>query len=73
MGCYPHDCQSELTSLCIGGSLDLYLQHESPGLDNVSNWLPAPEGEFRVTLRMYQPLDEVLDGSFTLPPIRQVG
>ena len=25
------------------GSLDLYLQNESPGKDHESNWLPAPK------------------------------
>ena len=24
------------------GSLDLYLQHQSPGADKETNWLPAP-------------------------------
>jgi hypothetical protein len=24
------------------GSLDIYMQHESPGDDKASNWLPAP-------------------------------
>jgi hypothetical protein len=32
------------------GSVDLYLQHESPG---ESNWLPAPEDKFIVMLRLY--------------------
>ena len=28
------------------GSLDIYLQHDSPGPDEESNWLPTPAGEF---------------------------
>jgi len=54
------------------GSLDIYLQHESPGPDKESNWLPAPEGNFRPILRMYQPRPEALDGTFVLPPVRRV-
>jgi hypothetical protein len=30
------------------GSLDIYLQHDSPGLDKESNWLPAPKGPMSV-------------------------
>ena len=29
------------------GSIDLYIQNESPGADKESNWLPAPEGQVR--------------------------
>ena len=28
------------------GSVDLYLQAESPGKDKEANWLPAPKGKF---------------------------
>jgi hypothetical protein len=54
------------------GSLDIYMQHDSPGPDKESNWLPAPEGDFRPILRMYQPRPEALDGTYVLPPIRRV-
>ncbi|GAA2106697.1 DUF1254 domain-containing protein [Kitasatospora saccharophila] len=53
------------------GSLTLYLQHERPTApDEAANWLPAPEGGFRPMVRMYQPQDAVLDGSYRLPAIR---
>jgi hypothetical protein len=51
------------------GSLDLYLQHESPGPDRASNWLPAPTGPLGVTMRLYAPAPEALDGRWNPPPI----
>jgi hypothetical protein len=54
------------------GSLTLYLQHESPGPEKESNWLPAPAGDFRPVMRMYQPRPEVLAGDYALPPIRKI-
>lgn len=44
------------------GSLDIYIQRESPGKEKESNWLPAAEGEFSVTLRIYWPKESALDG-----------
>ncbi|HET9240108.1 MAG TPA: DUF1254 domain-containing protein [Oligoflexus sp.] len=52
------------------GSLDLYIQHENPGPDKESNWLPAPEGGMGVTMRLYAPRASVLDGSWNPPAIR---
>ena len=37
------------------GSVDLYLQAESPGKDKEANWLPAPKGKFDLVLRIYSP------------------
>jgi hypothetical protein len=36
-----------------------------------ANWLPAPAGEFRPILRMYNPHPQVFDGSYRIPPIRR--
>jgi hypothetical protein len=54
------------------GSLDLYLQHERPAPERVPNWLPAPRGPLGVTMRLYAPRPEVLDGRWAPPPIRRV-
>lgn len=50
------------------GSIDIYLQNESPGADMESNWLPTPEdGNFYMILRMYGPEGPLLDGSWEAP------
>jgi hypothetical protein len=55
------------------GSLDLYLQHENPGKDKESNWLPSPKsGELGVTMRLYAPKASVLDGRWNPPAIKPV-
>ena len=53
------------------GSLDLYIQHDSPGEARQSNWLPAPVGPFSMNLRLYLPRREALDGRWTPPAIRK--
>jgi hypothetical protein len=37
------------------GSLTLYIQKESPGLDLEANWLPTPAGRFYLNARAYMP------------------
>ena len=54
------------------GSLDLYLQHESPGVDQESNWLPAPLGPIGVTMRLYGPKPSATDGHWRPPVIKRV-
>jgi hypothetical protein len=54
------------------GSLDLYLQNESPGKDKEANWLPAPKGGFNLTMRLYGPKSEALTGRWTPPPVTKV-
>jgi hypothetical protein len=53
------------------GSLDLYIQHDSPGEDKAKNWLPAPTGGFILMLRMYYPDDAVINGSWKPPGVRR--
>jgi hypothetical protein len=52
------------------GGLTLYVQHESPGKEKESNWLPAPKGPFSAVLRLYWPKPEALDGTWTKPPLK---
>ncbi|WP_250495292.1 DUF1254 domain-containing protein [Caballeronia sp. GAWG1-1] len=49
------------------GSLDIYLQHASPGADKESNWLPAPNGPYDVIARIYGPDPSVFDGTWKFP------
>ena len=51
----------------VDGSLDLYIQPDSPGKDLEANWLPAASGDFNLTLRMYWTSvapPSILDGSW---------
>jgi hypothetical protein len=57
------------------GSVDLYLQKDSPGKDKEANWLPSPEGAFGMILRLYWPNEKapsILDGSWKPPGARAV-
>lgn len=40
------------------GSLTLYIQNQSPGKDQESNWLPAPKGPMFIVMRIYWPRTE---------------
>src|SRR5262249_18735930 len=51
------------------GSLDLYIQNESPGSDKEANWLPAPKGPFNLLMRLYAPRWEALTGKWNPPPV----
>ena len=54
------------------GSLRIYIQHTSPGIDLQMNWLPAPAGEFLLAMRLYAPRAAVTDGSWNPPPVMRV-
>ncbi len=56
------------------GSIDIYVQHDSPGKAKESNWLPAPAGEFILMMRLYWPKEQppsILDGSWKIPRARE--
>jgi hypothetical protein len=49
------------------GSLTIYIQHNSPGPDKESNWLPTPNGPFFMASRYYGPKAELLNGTWKQP------
>ena len=59
----------------VDGSVNIYLQANSPGKDREANWLPTPEGKFSVMLRLYWPKDtppSILDGTWKPPAAQPV-
>jgi hypothetical protein len=52
------------------GSLTIFMQRDEPqSPGSRANWLPAPDGDFRPILRMYEPSEAVFDGRYELPPV----
>ena len=55
------------------GILTFYLQRERPDdPKQAQNWLPAPEGDFRLVARFYGPKANLIDGSYPMPRPVQV-
>jgi hypothetical protein len=55
------------------GSLDIYIQNESPGKEQEANWLPAPKGKFILMMRLYWPSESspsIIDGSWKIPGVK---
>ena len=53
------------------GSLTIYIQADPPPEAQRANWLPAPNEDFTLYLRAYWPKVEVIDGSWTPPPVEK--
>jgi len=53
------------------GSVDIHIQMAAPE-SNVSNWLPAPSGNFILWLRVYIPGEAILKGQYMVPPVVKV-
>jgi hypothetical protein len=54
------------------GSLTIYVEKDSPGVEKESNWLPAPGGTFYLVLRLYWPKEGALDGEWSPPAVTPV-
>jgi hypothetical protein len=58
------------------GSVDIYIQHNSPGKNKEANWLPAPTDRFILCLRLFWPYEpphvSILDGTWKPPAVKQV-
>lgn len=53
------------------GSLELWIQRDPPR-DPQANWLPAPEGDFYLCLRAYQPRAAMLEGQYLPPDVQRL-
>lgn len=51
------------------GSLTIHISAKSPGAEQESNWLPAPEGPFYVVLRTYGPEEPLLQHTWQAPKV----
>lgn len=58
------------------GSIDIYIQPQSPGQAKENNWLPSPTSRstpFDLILRLYVPDQQALNGTWSPPPIQHIG
>lgn len=56
------------------GSVDLYVQRDSPGKNKEENWLPAPADELVLMMRLYWPKENppsLLDGTWKPPAVKE--
>jgi hypothetical protein len=53
------------------GSLDILIGVDEPN-ELHSNWLPAPPGNFAITMRVYWPESDFLDGTWSPPAIERI-
>ncbi|NEZ56370.1 DUF1254 domain-containing protein [Adonisia turfae] len=55
------------------GGLTLYIQHAQPTEEKKKkNWLPAPNKGFFITLRLYLPQQDAINGTWQTPPLKRV-
>ena len=57
------------------GSVDLYIQTDSPGAEKELNWLPAPSGKFQLMMRLYWPSENspsIVNGTWKPPAVKKL-
>jgi hypothetical protein len=54
------------------GGLTIHIQAEPPGPEREVNWLPAPDGPFMLSMRLYWPKEQVLRGEWKPPAVQRV-
>jgi len=54
------------------GSVTFYIQKDSPGTDQESNWLPAPDGPFYLIMRIYIPMPDTFNGQWQQPKLERI-
>jgi hypothetical protein len=62
----------DVLNLNPDGSHDLYIQSQTPGPDDESNWLPSGAGPFNLTIRLYWPEEPILNGSWQPPALERL-
>ena len=74
---------NEINRLAIGdrdsliygadGSLEIYIQADSPGGSKAANWLPAPKQQgFSLTMRLYRPQPSALFRQWNPPKVQKI-
>ncbi|MFA0084761.1 DUF1254 domain-containing protein [Vibrio sp. 10N.261.51.F12] len=53
------------------GTLPICIQHQRPA-DDQCNWLPAPEDDFYLHIRLYEPTQAVLDNDYSMPQVIKI-
>jgi hypothetical protein len=54
------------------GSIDILIQRDRPEGEKAANWLPAPAGAIRLSLRAYLPKKELRDRAWRVPGLVKV-
>jgi len=54
------------------GSVTLHIQRDSPGKEEESHWLPAPNGPPYVVMRLYWPKEAALNGAWKPPAVQRM-